>query len=106
NVVASTNAAFKPYRFDRTADGKAEVSDGRANIPDALAMEKWDVVTVQQASHDSWNPSTFQPEGDRLVAKIRELAPQAHKKKGSPVKSGDCPDSAHPCGCAVSTFSR
>ena len=77
NVVASTNAAFKPYRFDRTADGKAEVSDGRANIPDALAMEKWDVVTVQQASHDSWNPSTFQPEGDRLVAKIRELAPQA-----------------------------
>ena len=77
NVVASTNAAFKPYRFDRTADGKAEVSDGRANIPDALAMEKWDVVTVQQASHDSWNPPTFQPEGDRLVAKIRELAPQA-----------------------------
>ena len=77
NVVASTNAAFKPYHFGRVVDGEKDDSVAAANIPDALTMEKWDVVTVQQASHDSWSPATFQPEGDQLVAKIRELAPQA-----------------------------
>ena len=77
NVVASTNAAFRPYRFDRTACGKKVVVKGKANIPDALALDKWDVVTIQQASHFSWQLSTFQPFGDSLVAKIRELAPQA-----------------------------
>ena len=77
NVVASTNAAFKPYRFDRTAEGVKVVVRGKANIPDALVLDKWDVVTVQQASHFSWQPATYHPFGDSLVAKIRELAPQA-----------------------------
>ena len=77
NVVASTNAAFKPYRFDRTTDGVKVVVKGKANIPAALVLDKWDVVTIQQASHFSWQPETFHPFGDSLVAKIRELAPQA-----------------------------
>ena len=76
-VAASTNAAFRPYRFDRTVDGKKVVEKGKANIPDALALDRWDVVTVQQASHFSWRPETYEPFGASLVAKIRELAPQA-----------------------------
>ena len=75
--VATTNATFKPYRFDRIADGKCVVENGTANIPDALAMDKWDVVTLQQASHFSWDPAAYYPWGDNLVAKICELAPQA-----------------------------
>ena len=75
--VAATNATFKPYRFDRIANGKNVVENGTANIPDALAMDKWDIVTIQQASHFSWDPATYHPWGDNLVAKIRELAPQA-----------------------------
>jgi len=75
--VAATNATFKPYRFDRITNGKSVVENGTANIPDALAMDKWDVVTIQQASHFSWDPATYHPWGDNLVAKIRELAPQA-----------------------------
>ena len=77
NVVASTNAAFRPYRFDRIVYGKNIVDDGKANIPDALVLDKWDVVMVQQASHYSWQPETYEPFGGLLVAKIRELAPQA-----------------------------
>ena len=77
NVVASTNAAFKPYRFDRTTDGVKVAVKGKANIPDALVLDKWDVVTIQQASHFSWKPATYHPFGESLVAKIRELAPQA-----------------------------
>ena len=76
-VAASTNAAFRPYGFDRVVDGKKAVEKGKANIPDALALDKWDVVTVQQASHFSWRPETYEPFGSSLVAKIRELAPQA-----------------------------
>ena len=75
--TAATNATFKPYRFDRIIDGKHVVEKGTANIPDALALDKWDVVTIQQASHFSWDPATYHPWGDNLVAKIRELAPQA-----------------------------
>ena len=76
-VAASTNATFKPYRFDRITYGKHVVEKGAVNIPDALAMDKWDVVTLQQASHFSWDSATYHPWGDNLVAKIRELAPQA-----------------------------
>ena len=75
--AAATNATFKPYRFDRFVDGRCIVEKATANIPDALTMDKWDIVTVQQASHASWDPATYHPWGDNLVAKIRELAPQA-----------------------------
>lgn len=77
NVVAATNAEFRPYRFDRTTDGKKVVEKGKANIPDALVLDKWDIVTLQQASHFSWRPESYEPFGGNLVAKIRELAPQA-----------------------------
>lgn len=50
---------------------------GKGNIPDMLKADKWDVVTIQQASHFSWKPESFHPFGDDLVKTIRELAPQA-----------------------------
>ena len=75
--AAATNATFRPYRFDRNVEGQAVVKKGKANIPEALVMDKWDIVTVQQASHFSWRPETYEPFGGSLVAKIRELAPQA-----------------------------
>ncbi len=47
------------------------------NIPSVLVADTWDVVTIQQASHDSWRPETYHPFGDDLVKTIRTLAPQA-----------------------------
>lgn len=86
NVVASTNKAFRPYKVDwsyasvaNKADApvaKAAV-DGKANIPEMLTADRWDVVTIQQASHLSWQPGSYHPFGDDLVATIRKLAPQA-----------------------------
>ncbi|MBQ4199197.1 MAG: DUF4886 domain-containing protein [Kiritimatiellae bacterium] len=73
----TTNSVLRPYRFDRVVDGRKMVAKGKANVADALVLDKWDVVTVQQASHFSWSPETYEPFGGRLVAKIRELAPQA-----------------------------
>ena len=76
NVQAATNAAFRPYYIDRNRLGE-RLKRFAANIPEMLLAEKWDVVTIQQASHFSWQPATYQPWGDRLVAYIREKAPQA-----------------------------
>lgn len=56
--------------------GKMEKFRG-GNIPAALKADRWDVVTLQQASHFSWQADTYHPFGDDLVKTIRELAPQA-----------------------------
>ena len=78
NVVATDkNPALRQYRFDRVIDTKKVVEKGKANIQEALQMDKWDIVTIQQYSAFSWRPETYHPFGDSLVAKIRALAPQA-----------------------------
>lgn len=75
NVEKDGEADFKPYLFGRNRFGK--YTQGKANVCDVLRMAKWDIVTIQQASHESWKPETYHPYGDKLIAKIRELAPQA-----------------------------
>ena len=75
NATNDADKAFRPYKFGRNRFGK--YTQGKANVCDALRMAKWDIVTVQQASHESWKPESYHPYGDKLIAKIRELAPQA-----------------------------
>ena len=75
NVEKDGDRDFKPYLFGRNRFGA--FTQGKANVCEVLRMANWDIVTVQQASHDSWRPETYHPYGDRLIAKIRELAPQA-----------------------------
>ena len=48
-----------------------------ANIPEMLSADTWDVVTIQQASHQSWRPESYEPHGTELLALIAKLAPQA-----------------------------
>ena len=75
NVEKDGDEDFKPYKFGRNRFGK--YTQGKINVCDALRLAKWDIVTIQQASHESWRPETYHPYGDKLIAKIRELAPQA-----------------------------
>ena len=75
NIDKDEDESFKPYLFGRNRFGK--YVQGKANVCEALRMAKWDVVTIQQASHESWKPESYKEYGDKLVAKIRELAPQA-----------------------------
>ena len=86
NVVNSSDPEFRPYSvlwsFASVPDRKANpfgdaMKKGKGNIPQMLQAVKWDVVTIQQASHASWNEETYQPYADKLIAKIKELAPQA-----------------------------
>ena len=46
---AEKDPAFKPYNCDRKVDDKL-LPRRKANIQEALAEEKWDVVTIQQGS--------------------------------------------------------
>ena len=66
----------KPVERTDRKTGNKYMAKG-ANLLDVVTAVKWDVITVQQASHLSWRPESYQPWGDLLVAKIRELAPQA-----------------------------
>ena len=47
------------------------------NLEDALSMDAWDVITVQQASHYSGMPQTYVPYITELVAYVREKCPNA-----------------------------
>ena len=79
NVEKASDPKFQPYRYDRVTVTNGVITSTRAqtNVLQVLTAERWDVVTVQQASHASWKPESYHPWGDNLVAKIREVAPQA-----------------------------
>ena len=84
NVEKAGDPAFKPYSFSYSYASVKDAKDApvaklgkHTNIPQALVADKWDIVTIQQASPKSAFPETYQPYADKLIAKIRELAPQA-----------------------------
>jgi len=79
NVSGDTNPnePLRPYRYDRVIDGERVVDGAKRGIREVLSSAKWDIVTIQQASHESWKGETYSPYGEKLVAVIRELAPQA-----------------------------
>ena len=73
---ADGDPSYRPYRYDRYKRGSL-VEKGVRNIQETLASVPWDIVTIQQASHESIKTETFSPFGDKLVATIRKYAPQA-----------------------------
>lgn len=84
NIEKSSDLEFKPYAFawnyasarEKTAAPVARLG-GKTNIPQALVADKWDIVTIQQVSISSPFPDSYEPYAGKLIAKIRELAPQA-----------------------------
>ena len=84
NVEKAGDPEFKPYSFSYNYASVKEQKDApiaklgkHTNIPQALVADKWDIVTIQQASPKSPFYEKYQPYADNLIAKIRELAPQA-----------------------------
>ena len=70
-------SAAGKYLYSRVTLNGPRKTISNARLTDALAKTKWNVVTIQQASHLSWKPSSYEPWGDDLVAIVRKLAPQA-----------------------------
>ena len=51
--------------------------DRMVTLEEGLALDAWDVVTVQQVSHHSGQPQTYIPYLTELVAYVREKCPTA-----------------------------
>ena len=78
NVEKAGDAEFKPYSIGTNySSDPGRKFPRKANVTEMLAAEKWDVVTIQQASGQSAFFDTYEPYAGNLIAKIRELAPQA-----------------------------
>jgi hypothetical protein len=78
NVEKSADSNFKPYGVSPSlASGEKGKFPRKANVTDMLVADRWDIVTIQQASGKSAFYETYQPYADNLIAKIKELAPQA-----------------------------
>ncbi|MBO5992064.1 MAG: DUF4886 domain-containing protein [Lentisphaeria bacterium] len=63
---------------EQNADKKYYKYKGKkAKLRDILAAEKWDIITIQQASRLSWVKGSFYPELDNLVAYVKKYAPNS-----------------------------
>ncbi len=51
--------------------------DRRWKLRELLVKEPWDIVTIQQASHYSWKPETYQPYATKIRDYVLQHAPQA-----------------------------
>lgn len=58
-------------------DERCRIYQGGRKLRTILEQRAWDVVTIQQASHDSWRPETFQPWAGNIIAYVKKYAPQA-----------------------------
>lgn len=47
------------------------------SLPEALAAEAWDFVSIQQVSDMSYKPDSFEPHATQLIAAIKRFAPTA-----------------------------
>lgn len=57
-------------------DVRCRIYQGGRKLRSILELRAWDVVTIQQASHDSWRPETFQPWAGNIIAYVKKHAPQ------------------------------
>ncbi len=64
------------YAF-RTNDSGVWNTQPDYRLKDALSKEKWDYISMQQASHFSGRPEMYEPYLSELIAYVKELAPQA-----------------------------
>lgn len=82
-AASDENPDSRPYDYTvwYIANGRVVkdwVSEKRGgSLPDMLKDDVYDVITIQQASHFSWRPETYQPFADTLIARIRRDQPQA-----------------------------
>ena len=73
--TAVADPEHKPYRIDRIAPGGILEPDYMSNLPEMLKAREYDLVSIQQASPQSFRPESWVPWGDKLVAIVREALP-------------------------------
>lgn len=62
---------------DYTLEMNGQSTGFNVTLKEALISRKWDVITIQQASHESADFENYTPYISELAAYIRELSPKA-----------------------------
>ncbi len=69
---------LKGDRREYTLEVNGQTAEGfMTGIREALTARNWDVVTLQQASHESYREETYQPYIKALADAVRENCPKA-----------------------------
>ncbi len=67
---------YAAYRWTTSPDG-VKSENYPENINTLIKMADWDVITIQQASHESWNYDFYQPYASDLIAYIKKWSPES-----------------------------
>ena len=67
---------WKYIQHEEADSSKRIYFDGKKKLREALAETKWDIVTIQQASHESWRPETYTHAKD-IVDYVKKYCPSA-----------------------------
>lgn len=76
-VEAGRNPEFSPYRITVWDSTTLKKPVFKGNVNDRLKNEKYDIVTIQQASRYSVDYESYQPFADNLIKEIKRYQPQA-----------------------------
>ena len=69
---------FKPYVIKVwNSDSPKKAQSFRGNVNELLKKNRYDIITIQQASMKSWDYATYQPDADELIAYVRKYQPKA-----------------------------
>ena len=76
---AEQDPKYKPYGVCIIDSAKlpANIKYNRGNVNELLKNNKYDIITIQQNSANSWKFETYQPFADNLIAVIKKYQPQA-----------------------------
>lgn len=75
---AEKDPKYTPYgvSFWDTAD-LSQKTNKRGNVNELLKNNKYDIITIQQNSANSWKYETYQPYAEKLIEVIKKYQPQA-----------------------------
>ncbi len=65
------------YISDEETSGKKIYQKGTVTLRELLTKKKWDIVTIQQASHLSWQPDSYFPYAKNIVDYVKKYCPNA-----------------------------
>lgn len=71
---------FRHWQYITLEEGDYRLSlyqEPRRKLREILGGTKWDIVTIQQASHQSWDETTYQPYATNIRDYVKLHAPQA-----------------------------
>jgi hypothetical protein len=73
---AKREADFRPYRISRFVSGRGRLEEFDGNMPEVLDVPAYDLVTLQQCSHQGFRRESWEPYGDLLAERIRAVMPE------------------------------